>query len=419
MTIEAQARAGSARRGLHSLGCAGALSALLVGAPLRAEDVARPSWQVPRLELFDGRFTLAPSGRLDLDAGSFAGQDVRPGFQSNVAVRRAEAGVRGQILPGLDYVFLWQFAPDAPGGQPDGGQVNEAQLAWSGLDWMTVRAGVFTPLHTLEASGGSFTQLFMERASIITIATSLASGSSRLAAGIELRGAGWFASAYATGGTTTTANDQQQRGLAGRAVVQPFDGTVRVALGVNGAVQTHPGTRSDESVRLRDYPELRISPNRFLDTRGIAASQAWAAGPELSGMIGPLLLAGEYQAIGVDADTGGGRRFAGWYAAASWPLLGAPRAWDARLGAWAKPETAGLDPAAGTWGWLELAGRFSRADLNDGPTRGGIQSIWTLGLNWYPEDRIRVTMQAESGLITGNGPDRPFQAVGWRVSIAL
>ncbi|BDG70942.1 hypothetical protein Rmf_08710 [Roseomonas fluvialis] len=393
-----------------------ALAALLVPATPRAEDTPRAA--MPRLDLFDGRFTLAPAGRLDLDAGSFAGQEVRPGFQSNVAVRRAEVGVRGQILPGLDYVVLWEFAPRAPGGQPDGGQLYEAQLAWSGLDWMTARAGVFTPLHTLEVSGGSFSQLFMERASIIEIATSLASGSSRLAAGVELRGETWFASAYATGGVTTTADDGQQRGVAGRAVVQPFAGWLRVALGANAALQTEPGTRGDASVRLRDYPELRISPNRFLDTRSIAAGQAWAAGPELSGMVGPLHLAAEAQAIGVDADAGGARRFGGWYGAASWPLLGAPRRWDPRLGAWTRPGGALLDPAAGEWGWLELAGRYSRADLNDGPTRGGIQSIWTLAFNWYPEDRIRVTMQAEAGRITGNGPDRPFQAVGWRVSLA-
>lgn len=398
------------------------IAAMLVSigaaSPALTEDLSWP----PQLALFDGRFTAAPALRLDFDAGAFASQEVRPGFQSNVAVRRGQVGLRGQLLPGLDYVVLWDFAPGAPGSQPDGGQLYEAQLLYAAADGLTLRAGVVTPLHTLEVSGGSFTQLFMERASIIQIATSLASGSSRMAAGAELSGDGWFASAYGTAGTTAppadrATTDHSERGIAGRAAVRPFDGTVQVLLGMNGAVQFHPRTGGQQAVELRDYPELRISPNRFLNTGRIPAGQASAVGPELSGMIGPLHLATEYQSIAVDADSGGTRHFEGWYAALAVPLLGPPRRWNAQRGAWVIPDTAGLAPAEGHWGWLELAGRYSRADLNDGPTRGGVQSIWTVGLNWYLERRVRVTMQAEAGQIVGQGPDRPFRAIGWRLSV--
>ncbi|MEO3474356.1 porin [Roseomonas sp. CAU 1739] len=404
-------------------GIVAALAALLVASPQpRAETPTHTepahAEGLPRLDLFDGRFTLLPTARLDLDAGSFAGQDVRPGFQSNVNIRRGRIGLEATLLRDIDIVFQWEFAPAAPGDQPLGGRLYELQMAYRGIEGTTLRAGAFTPLHTLDFSSSSFTLPFLERASISELAASIASGTSRIAAGAELRGETWFASAYATEGVAGTPNDDAQRGVAGRAALQPFDGILRAQIGINGAMQFHPGTRSDESVRLRDYPELRISPNRFLDTKSIPAGQAWAVGPELSGMVGPLHYAAEYQAIGVEADSGPARRFSGWYAAASWPLVGAPRRWDALRGSWAKPETARLDPAAGEWGWLELAGRYSRADLNDGPTRGGAQSIWTAALNWYPAEQVRVSMQVEVGQITGNGPDRPFQAVGWRLSVA-
>ena len=59
-----------------------------------------------------------------------------------------------------------------------------------------------------------------------------------------------------------------------------------------------------------------------------------------------------------------------------------------------------FDPANGTWGALELAGRYSTVDLNyhagkpgfatpaDG-VRGGKQTIIAAGLNWYPNSVIR------------------------------
>jgi Ca2+-binding RTX toxin-like protein len=40
------------------------LALLLAAAPLCAEEAPRPALQMPRLELFDGRFTLAPGGRI-------------------------------------------------------------------------------------------------------------------------------------------------------------------------------------------------------------------------------------------------------------------------------------------------------------------------------------------------------------------
>lgn len=396
------------------------VAAMLAAGSVSSSGAAESASWSPRLELFDGRFSVAPAGRLDLDAGAFAGQEIRPGFQSNATVRRGQIGMQGQVLPGLSYTVLWDFAPPTPGSQPDGGRLYEAQFGYAVAEGVTLRAGAFTPRHTLEASGGSFTQLFMERASIIQIATSLASGSSRVAAGIEGSGATWFATAYGTANATSPPADHspasdRARGLAGRVALRPFEGPVLV--GINGAAQLRPRVDGEAAVQLRDYPELRISPHRFLDTGRIPANQAVALGPELSGVIGPLHLAAEYQAIDIDADDGRSRRFEGWYAALALPLIGAPRHWDARNGAWAKPDAPALDPAAGQWGWLELAGRYSRTDLNDGPTRGGVQSIWTLGLNWYPEARLRVTMQAETGQIAGQGPDRPFQAVGWRISI--
>ena len=233
--------------------CGALLVAMVFAAPVRAQDAPHPRVAVPPLSLFEGRFTAVPSGRLDLEAGSYAGQEVRPGFRSNANVRRAQVGVRGTLLRDFEYVFVWAFQPASPDATPDGGVLNEVQLAYRGIEGATLRVGSFTPLHLLAVSEASFTRPFMESPSMIQMASGLAAGSSRFAAGAEMRGSTWFANAYATAGLSTTQRDDQERGLVGRAALRPFDGPVQ--FGFSGAWQFQPVATTPGNVRLRDYPE--------------------------------------------------------------------------------------------------------------------------------------------------------------------
>ncbi len=61
-----------------------------------------------------------------------------------------------------------------------------------------------------------------------------------------------------------------------------------------------------------------------------------------------------------------------------------------------------FDPASGNWGAWELGARYSDLDLNwregaigqtaaqapIGGIRGGAEKIWTLGVNWYPNNNV-------------------------------
>jgi phosphate-selective porin OprO/OprP len=273
----------------------------------------------------------------------------------------------------------------------------------------------------------SFERTFLEAPAIVNVAMSLAAGDSRIALGAEARGARWFAAAYATEGTTTTLGDGRQRGLVGRATGMAVDRPwLRLSLGVNASVQLAPGVRgAPDIISLGDYPELRLDPTQLLDTGSIPASRGWAAGPELQALAGPVYLQAEAYAVQLDTTDGTGtRRFRGYYLDASLPLLGAPRRYDEKRGVFTRPDIATLDPAAGAWGWLELAARWSWLSLNDGPTRGGSQGIMGLALNWYPSERLRATLQYQRGDIrlapgtaySPSGADRAFQSLGARVA---
>ena len=56
-------------------------------------------------------------------------------------------------------------------------------------------------------------------------------------------------------------------------------------------------------------------------------------------------------------------------------------------------------------------------NLNDGAVRGGTQSIWTVGLNWYLSENLKVQTQYQNGRVALDGPDRLFQA--WAVRLAF
>ncbi len=422
-----------------------------VGAVEEPDVVLRPPSPTPRLgmqdglptlELFGGRFTLQPQARFDLDMGGFRAQplyqdgkppkyldDTRPGIPSDgLNVRRARVGLQGRLLGDFTYAFTWQFeqAPGTVFAPATLSRLFELQLAYDGWAWVTPRIGAYTLMQTIPYAMSSFERTFLEPPSIITVATSLASGDSRVALGGEARGDRWFASAYLAQGSTATLNDGRNRGLVGRATGMAVDlPGFSLSLGVNAAAQLAPGFKGNPNqITLRDYPELRLDPTRLLDTGTLQAGQGWAVGPELQALLGPVYVQSEAQIVRVDATGGGTRRFRGYYVDVSLPLVGPPRRYDRLRGIFTRPEVPALDPRAGSWGWIELAVRWSWLSLNDAPVAGGSQGIFGLALNWYPASRLRWTLQYQLGDVrllpgTSNSPtgaDRAFQSIGARIA---
>lgn len=370
----------------------------------------------PTLTAFDGNFTASPVLRLDADAVSFFGQSRPGGFRSGANLRRGRVGVEGEALGALEYSFIWDFG----GGDPnDWSSIYEAQVAYTGLGWGAIRLGAFKLQHLPEFSGSSFDLPFLERATISNLAASVASGDTRVALGLEARGERWNGSLYVTNGVLSTRNDGRQRGVAGRLAALVVDRPeAQIQLGLNGAWRFETG---GGGAGFGDYPELRVDTRQFLDTGTLRADATHAVGPEVTARLGPLVVEAVWQRLGVDAPAGGGaRRFDGWYVQGIHPLLGPGRRRSALTGTWARPAVPEpLDLAAGRFGALELAGRYSTADLRDGSTRGGRQRIWTAALNWFPRRDLRITAQYADGTIDLDGRDRDFRAVGLRIAFNL
>ena len=149
-------------------------------------------------------------------------------------------------------------------------------------------------------------------------------------------------------------------------------------LGVSYSRRSHAANQ----VRFAQRPESHLAP-RLVDTGLLHANRTHVLGLEGSWVNGPFSVQGEFFRAFADSPRRD-LRFASFYVQGSFFLTGESRRYSKSTGTFdrflpARNFLAG-GGEAGAW---ELAGRFSRLDLRDGPVDGGQLQNFTLGLNWY------------------------------------
>jgi phosphate-selective porin OprO/OprP len=218
-------------------------------------------------------------------------------------------------------------------------------------------------------------------------------------------------------------------------VLKDPDYNLHVGVSANGIIQlpdtTAPGAAFNNTIQLRERPELRVDGTRLIDTGGFTADSVVAYGAELGFNYKNFVLAGEYFTI--DVDRLGALRdpdFDGWYTQASYTLTGERRAWSPITGGLGgiKPDKP-FDLKSGQWGAWEIAARYSTLDLNfnegapnttlpaaSGGFRGGQQDITSFGLNFYPNNVVRFLLDYQLVDIDRRNPSAvaaaaPFPAI--------
>jgi phosphate-selective porin OprO and OprP len=406
---------------------AAAPAATPAAAPAPAAATVTVSAGRPTFTSADGSSRLAVRGMFQLDAARYSqdralGTDNRRGDAGNPAdlssgsnLRRARIGVEGLLARDWSYAITLEFG----GSATEVPVLNAAMLEYTGFrpvaggPPLRLRMGAFATPTSLEDATSNTEALFIERAAAPELARGLVGGDARTTLGLMMNGARWSAGAALTGGVAGQSGEfDEQTGYILRGAVLaasgPRSGLV-LGLTANGIVDvgdTDPGAGDRQLVRLRERPELRLDGLRFVDTGAIPAAGVRTLGLEAAGWMGPLYLAGEYLRFDVER-TGPGRdpSFSGWYLQGAWTLTGETRRWSAANGGIGgiRPSRA-FDPAAGRWGALEIAARYSLLDLNSDAgapgtaalpgitVRGGEQTVTSLGLNWYLTDTVRFSL---------------------------
>ena len=417
----------------------------------------RPSICTP-----DNLNCISLTSRIHLDVG---GYDYRPNtfatvpqkLDTGVNARRARIGVLGTFMGDWNYALIYDFGGSAdgfgglaPGSLPGGGVsgIENAYLAYTGFKPFTIEGGYMDVYYTLDESMSSNDILFMERASSNVIATSLAAGDFRSAVGVRGSDSRLWAGAYLTGptsgalhtdtSTSTVTGLSEQYGATGRLTYQLLqDKNYSLHIGGNAEflfktpVNATTGART---LTMSDRPELRIDPTAILTTGSMAnVAHAQVYSGEAAATWGPLYFQGEYFWFNVDRYAGlPSLSFGGGYAQASWVLTGESRPYLPATGAY-----GGIVPSnpfswtESRWGAWEIAARYSVMDLNDQlgfstGVAGGRQSIYTIGLNWYPNRNVRFmlnylhgTVDKQQSAVNVSDVGADFDALAMRMQVAF
>lgn len=353
----------------------------------------------PTFRTGDGLFTFAIRGRAHLDMAAYnqsEGDKTKAGnttLDGGENFRRAELGIEGTLMKDWAYKLNIQFGGSGAEGN---GFIKDAYLAYNGFKPfgadLAIKAGAIQTPMTLDDSTSSNDITFMERATAANLATSLGAGDGRMSYGAELSTGMVYASAfYTTEVVTTTLNSSNEgSNVVARlaANFQPIEKS-NIHVGASGTYALDP----QGSVRFRDRPELRVDETRLIDTGAIAADEAYEYGPELAASYGPVRVQGEYYVYTVDRKGAlSDVDFNAWYLQASWVLTGEEYKYDKAVAAYKGVKPASPFTPGGGIGAVELAARYSQTDLNDANIFGGKEDIWTIGVNWYANNNVRLML---------------------------
>jgi len=379
----------------------------------------------------DGAFTLALRGTVQFDMAYFAQGRNPPSVDLNSGTnfRRAQFGFVGTLWRDWAYNFTYDFGGN---GVEQRGYLYRAYIEYDGFKPIGIRAGAFSAYDSMEDATGGANLAMMERPTAVTIARSIAGGSGREGVEIFAQGERYLVSLALTGGKTTdAATFDEQQGLVGRVAWLAVDrGDLKWLLNADATHVLKVGDIAPgipNSVQLSAGPELSVDGSRTVDTGFLDARHVTEFGMETALSLGRLFGQGGWFHYNIERRSAAPNPdFQGWYAMATWSLSGESRPYD--------PVTAsfhGLMPAAplgkdgfGAW---ELAARYSKMDLDylpglTGGVAGGKQTIWSVGLNWYPNQTIRFLLDYDNIKVShGNAPGLAVaaDAIGLRSQIAF
>ena len=439
---QAKARAESAEaRAATALAQAEAAKAEAAKPVKPAEPAFAVNWKgAPEIATKDG-WSFKPRGRLHLDAGTISspGALTNPSLGGNLRVRRARLGAEGTMPGGLGYKAELDFA---------NGNVGMADFFVSyspGNAPLVLRVGNFETLNGIEQITSSNNISVIERATF----NDAFLNSRRLGASLAYKGKNddWRAevAVFAAHSLDSSLDNDGWIG-AGRLTFMPKALGGQLHLGVNyqyrdfasnisGGTSTGVNMPStNQLARYRARPGSQLTDVRFVDTGSFAAKGDSILGLEAAGIFGPLHVASEAQwlkargyragdlATGNDAFAGGNSAvvpvanpgFFGAYGEVGYFLTGETRGYKRGDGTWTRTKV--LDPIGkGGAGGIQVVARYEYLDLSDedlvnGLTnnfttgtsalaalnsrlgRGGTQSSYIVGVNWYLNDYLRLML---------------------------
>ena len=399
----------------------------------------------PSFKSADGDFSLDIRALVQFDTAYYGQGKTPPGidFSSGSNFRRARLGVQGTLFKDWSYQFIYDFG----GSGSEGSAISTAFIQYDGLGPVHWRIGAYPTPESFDDTTSASDLLFLERAQPTDLARSIAGSDGRDGTTLFAYDDNYFAAISYTGDLVQdSAVFDEQQAAVGRVAYRVYKGDdANFAVGADSTyvfklADTAAGSGSPAALRLRERPELNVDDNsiRLIDTGTFDASKFLEWGVEAAGNWHNFYAQGGYFNFDVTrrASALPDPSFDGWYLQGSWVLTGEAKPYIASTGSYGLPKpNAPLSFDHGGIGAWELATRYSVLDLNDdagsfglpaptGGIRGGEQKIWTVGVNWYPNNAIRFVLDyqhTDVSRLNGAGGDigAKLDAVSLRTQFAL
>lgn len=323
---------------------------------------------------------------LEEDDGAFR-------FSNGVSIRRARFAIKAELYGKWFAEFDLDFAYNEI-------EIKDMYLGYRFNEHLSLQAGHFKEPMSIERVTSSRYITANER----PMPVEALAGGRRLGVAATWWGKYWWVSGGIFGQQVDIIQKERNRGSDGFG----FTGRVAVPVINNGNMTLHiggyaswrrpdAGGEKDRTVLFRTFPESRTDRRRFLQAEVGNVSSYATYGAEVAFRWSKFLAYGEYiftdlkryRYEGGMASPLKNAEFAGWYATASWMILGQQRHYsqeDAEFGG-VKVDRKG--------GNLELSARISHLNLNDfhdmsSPITGGMAYSYSANLNWYPVSNVLV-----------------------------
>ena len=406
-----------------------------------------------KFESKDGNFEMAITGRLQVDAqtnvdqhpsGYVPGNNTANALADGANIRRARLGVEGSYYKDYGYKFEYDFTR----GNGLSGGVTDAFLTYKGYDPLTVTLGQYKEFFSLEeATSNRFltflernmaTNAFSDNGNPYKVGLGLAFAQPRYTAqiGFQTESVGNGSPTFDSSSTSTNWNanrtngsGDQAFGFTGRLTGMPWfeDKTKFLHVGVSGSdryvdsnlVANGSPATNGTGLRFASALDGNVDRTLVLDTGPLSgwipnsahynsATSCTSAGTgansctfrkvgsysrfggETAFVYGPFSAQAEYIQTIVSGTGYSDNNLNGAYGYLSYFLTGESRAYKPKTGTWDRIKPNQAFTTRGGLGAWELAVGYDHLDLNSGVIQGGRASSGKIGLNWYPNSRVRL-----------------------------
>lgn len=382
-------------------------------------------------DLFDGRLTVRSHARLMIDGTTGWGDDRFDDsfgvIEDGIDVRRVSLFAQGTIDHHIRYSVSFDFGADAGYGEAfiEG---REEGLSVFGYRIGQFRLGFFQEPFTFERVESSYYSSFVERSlPIWTFSPGSNLGYMLFDQAFNER-LHWSVGFFSFGQGNEANSSDSTLSVSTRVTGLPVyrdDG--RRLLHVGASFSTR--NPKEGTVHYRARPEARFV-DALVDTGDFTAGRIQLFGLEVVAMNGPLHIQSEAVVSAVQQTEFGDLRLWGAYVEAGWFITGEQRSYDKALGTFSRMVptrhySGGLKGlfARQKGGAVEVVGRVSTVDLNDGELRGGEMTDVSLGLNWYlnPTSLVKLNYinssvrdRGRANIVVLRYQYRPLPVPGWR-----